>query len=84
MTPPPKPRYACDCLKITEGQVVKAIRDQGLTTLREVTACTEAGAGCNSCHPLIREYLERERARAATSPRPRPAVRTDSSRALSL
>lgn len=70
MTPPHKPKFVCECLKVTEAQLVKAIRDRGLSTLREVTACTSAGEGCNSCHPAIRAYLSRENRK----PQQRPAV----------
>lgn len=66
----------CQCLGITEAQVVSAIRGEGLTTIKQLTACTDAGGGCRSCHPALHEYLEREtkmRAlRAAGVPAPSP------------
>ncbi len=66
----------CQCLGITEAQVVSAIRDGELTTLKQVTSSTDAGAGCRSCHPALHEYLAREtkmRAlRSAGIPAPSP------------
>lgn len=59
-----KGKIVCECLGVTEAEVVSAIRERGLTTVRQVTACTDAGGGCNACHPAIRAYLARE-ARAA-------------------
>ena len=70
-----KDKVVCECLGVTEAEVVSAIRARGLTTVRQVTACTGAGGGCNSCHPALRAYLARE-ARAAQprlQPQPQPA-----------
>lgn len=65
MGPRKTPKYLCSCLEITEAQVASAIEEQGLSTLKQVTACTEAGGGCTVCHPAIRALLER-RAREAS------------------
>lgn len=59
-------KVVCDCLGVTEAKLVVAIRTGGLCTVKQVTACTDAGGGCTVCHPVIREYLERE-ARAQAS-----------------
>jgi NAD(P)H-nitrite reductase large subunit len=59
MGPRKTPKYLCECLKITEAQVAEAIEEHSFCTLKEVTACTEAGAGCNVCHPAIKALLER-------------------------
>jgi NifU-like protein len=67
-------KLVCECLGVTEDRLVGAIRAEGLGTLKEVIACTDAGGGCTVCHPAIREYLARERARAArVSPSPAAA-----------
>lgn len=63
MTPRAQPKIVCECLGITEAEVVSAIEHEGLSTVRQVAACTDAGSGCTACHPAIREYLAR-RARA--------------------
>lgn len=65
MGPRKTPKYLCECLKITEAQVVAAIEEHRFCTLKEVTACTEAGAGCNVCHPAIKALLERRAKEAA-------------------
>jgi NAD(P)H-nitrite reductase large subunit len=65
MGPRKTPKYLCECLKITEAQVVDAIEEHSFCTLKEVTACTEAGAGCNVCHPAIKALLERRSKEAA-------------------
>jgi NifU-like protein len=60
-----KSKTVCECLGVAEDRLVGAIRDQNLRTVKQVIACTEAGGGCTVCHPAIREYLARERARSA-------------------
>ena len=60
MTRSSRSRVVCECLKVTEGQVVDAIRSGRACSLREIAACTEAGAGCNSCHADLRRLLQRE------------------------
>lgn len=60
MTPRKSAKPACECLGISEAEIVAAIREKALRTVRQVTACTEAGGGCTACHPVIREYLARE------------------------
>lgn len=87
MTPAhPKSKIVCECFKVTEDQLVKAIRARKLKTLKDVAHCTSAGEGCNVCHPLIKEYLERERRQTSTylPPPHRPVARTDTVPALSL
>lgn len=66
----------CQCLGVTEAQVISAIRGEGLTTVKQLTSCTDAGGGCRSCHPALHEYLEREKSlralRTAGVPAPSP------------
>lgn len=84
MTPGPhEPKIVCECLKITEAQILKAIRTRQIRTVQDITECTSAGDGCTACHPLLKEYLKRERAKSgSTSPLP-PSARKDSSPTLS-
>jgi len=51
-------RLVCRCLKVTEHEVVTAIRVHGLTTIRELKTITMAGDGCTCCHKELRTYLE--------------------------
>lgn len=57
----------CECLNVTEGQVVEAIRSGRACSLRQIAACTQAGSGCNACHGDLRRLLQRE------APAPEPA-----------
>lgn len=60
MTCRSRSKVVCECLKVTEGKVVEAIRSGRACTLREIAACTEAGSGCNACHGDLRRLLQRE------------------------
>lgn len=60
MTRSSRSRIVCECLKVTEGQVVESIRAGRACSLRQIAACTEAGTGCNSCHGELRRLLQRE------------------------
>jgi NifU-like protein len=48
----------CTCFFVSENTIEREIRQQGLTTVREVTQACNAGGGCGSCQPLIVEMLE--------------------------
>lgn len=77
MTPRKEHRktYVCDCLKVTEADVVKAICAHEISDVDDIIRYTQAGDGCTSCHPALRELCER----AAISSLPRPSARQDNS-----
>jgi NAD(P)H-nitrite reductase large subunit len=72
MGPRKTPKYLCTCLEVTEAQVSEAIVEHRCSTLKQVTACTEAGAGCTVCHPAIKALLERRAKEAALKGEPSP------------
>ena len=47
----------CKCFAVDEGKIVKAVRENGLTTLLEVIHYTKAGGGCSTCHEKIEQVL---------------------------
>jgi NifU-like protein len=47
----------CTCFFVSERTIEREIQARGLTTVAEVTAACNAGAGCGSCHQLIQELL---------------------------
>ena len=60
---PPMPhthegRLVCKCFGVTEDQIVKAIQENGLTTVEEITNYTKAGGGCGDCVPDIADILK--------------------------
>ena len=59
----------CECFGVTDLEIERAVRENNLSAVEEVTNYTKAGGGCESCHDKIREIIARVRAEA------RPAVR---------
>ena len=49
----------CDCFGVTEGEIERAIRENGLSTVEQVTHYTKAGGGCGKCHDQIQAIIDR-------------------------
>ena len=58
-------RIVCECLKVSEKQVVACIRDGKACSLRQIAACTGAGGGCTACHPALEALLQQEAPKTA-------------------
>lgn len=52
----------CECFGVRDLQIEKAVRENNLATVEEVTNYTKAGGGCENCHERIREIIRRVRA----------------------
>ncbi|XJZ28753.1 nitrite reductase large subunit NirB [Bacillota bacterium Lsc_1132] len=48
----------CGCNGVTKGTIVEAIKTQGLTSIDQVKACTNASRSCGGCKPLVANLLE--------------------------
>jgi NifU-like protein len=51
----------CNCFGVTDREIVKAIRENNLRTVEQVTYYTKAGGGCGKCHPKIEAIIEKVR-----------------------
>ena len=63
----------CKCFGVTDREIIKAIREDGLRTVEQVTYYTKAGGGCGQCHPKIEALIEtvrREMEKEAPPPKP--------------
>ena len=49
----------CECFGVTDKEIERVIRENGLKTREEVTNYTKAGGGCESCHDKIEALLAR-------------------------
>lgn len=49
----------CKCFGVTDKAIERAIKENGLTTVEQVTYYTKAGGGCGQCHPKIQEIIDR-------------------------
>ncbi len=50
----------CKCFGITDAQIQRAIRENGLKTAEEVTHYTKAGGACGDCLEQIEQILAKE------------------------
>lgn len=48
----------CNCNEITRGDIIKAIKEKGLTTVDQVGDETTAGTVCGACQDDIQEILD--------------------------
>jgi len=51
----------CKCFGITDKEIERAIRENDLMTVEQVTYYTKAGGGCAQCHPKIEAIIEKVR-----------------------
>jgi len=49
----------CMCFGVTKRDIERAVADNHLSSIEEVTNYTKAGGGCQTCHPAIEEILAR-------------------------
>ena len=53
-------KLVCKCFGVTDAQIIRAIRENGLKTVEEITNYTKAGGGCGDCQDQIAEILAAE------------------------
>jgi NAD(P)H-nitrite reductase large subunit len=56
-------KIICNCLKVSEHEIVDAIKNKGAVMLQDIMDITGAGTGCGSCVDDIDEILKRELAK---------------------
>ncbi|MCE5336134.1 MAG: Fe-S cluster assembly protein NifU [Desulfobacteraceae bacterium] len=61
-------KIVCECFGVTEKEIERAIRENRLTSVEEVTNYTKAGGGCGNCHDTIREIIDRIQAEVRDLP----------------
>ena len=67
----PGAQIVCECFGVTDREIERAVRENNLTTVEEVTNYTKAGGGCGNCHDAIRQIIERVRAEAKPAVQPK-------------
>lgn len=68
----PAAQIICECFGVTDLEIERAIRENNLSTVEEVTNYTKAGGGCGGCHDAIRHIIEK--IRSETKPIVRPKL----------
>lgn len=61
----------CECFGVTDKEIERAIRENNLTTVEEVTNYTKAGGGCGGCQEAIQGIIEVTRTEAKPVTRPK-------------
>lgn len=49
----------CHCFGVTETEIEKAVKENGLHTVADVTNFTKAGGACGKCHADIQKVIDR-------------------------
>lgn len=49
----------CECFGVTDKEVERAVKENHLKTIEEVTNYVKAGGGCGNCHDSIQEIIDR-------------------------
>lgn len=50
----------CACKQVGRNTISQAIREQGLSSVDDVSECTGAGTGCGTCVPELKQILDEE------------------------
>jgi NifU-like protein len=64
-------KIICECFGVTDKEIERAIRENNLSTVEDVTNYTKAGGGCGNCKDAIAQILERVKAEPKTDTKPR-------------
>ncbi|MBN1614629.1 MAG: Fe-S cluster assembly protein NifU [Deltaproteobacteria bacterium] len=64
-------KIICECFGVTDKEIEKAVRENNLRTVEEVTNYTKAGGGCGNCHETLEGIIARSLKEAKPTGRPR-------------
>jgi NifU-like protein len=67
----PGAKIICECFGVTDKEIERAIRENNLATVEDVTNYTKAGGGCGNCQDAIAQILERVKAEAKPGGKPK-------------
>lgn len=67
----PGEKIICECFGVTDKEIEKAVRENNLSTIEEVTNYTKAGGGCGKCHDAIQQIIDavKSEPKSATAPK---------------
>lgn len=63
-------QIVCECFGVTDKEIERAMQENHLTTVEEVTNYTKAGGGCKKCHEKIQEIINTIYAQPKTGAEP--------------
>lgn len=65
----------CHCFGVTDEQILRAVSENGLTTVEEVTHYTKAGGGCGKCVDDIQRLIDEATGKVAVCEVPEAPAR---------
>jgi NifU-like protein len=71
----------CKCFGVTDKEIERAIRENDLRTVEQVSYYTKAGGGCAGCHPKIEALIEKVR---REMPKVAPAAKPEKKKLTNL
>ncbi len=75
--PPAKEgKVVCTCFNVTDREIERAIRENKLKTIEDVTNFTKAGGGCGGCHEQLQEMLDKINGTSAVKTQPAARLTT--------
>jgi len=66
----------CECFGVTDLQIERAVRENNLTSIEDVTDFVKAGGGCGNCHDNIQDIIDQVLGKGPRL-RKKPAVLTN-------
>ena len=48
----------CECFGVTDREIERAVRENHLTSIQDVTSYVKAGGGCQNCHEKIQAIID--------------------------
>ncbi len=66
-------KIVCHCFGVTDKKIERAVRENGLRTIEDVTNYTKAGGACGSCHDEIEAILHKVLTEQAKQEKPATA-----------
>lgn len=48
----------CECFGVTDIQIQRAVQENGLSSIEDVTDYVKAGGGCTNCHDKIQDIID--------------------------
>jgi NifU-like protein len=48
----------CECFGVTDQEIERAVRENHLTSIQDVTSYVKAGGGCQNCHEKIQAIID--------------------------
>jgi NifU-like protein len=63
-------KIICECFGVTDKEIERAVRENNLATVEDVTNYTKAGGGCGSCQDAIQQIIDKVKSEPKTDVKP--------------